>query len=282
MGERANGFVAGRAAADPSERLPGRTTSVTARQRDQPRRRAATGLLAATGLGLILGVIGPFGSYLNAALPVRIAYWVVCLWSGWLTFGVSLPILMRWARARRLPWLLWAPPAAGLLAIPPTVVSRQLAVAMWPVVGRVSWLEWYAQCLVISALATFVTLLAVRPRGVVAGPPPLSADPRDRLPARLGRNVLCLRMEDHYVRMHTPLGSALVLMSLSQAIAGMRDIEGMQTHRSWWVARTAIVGVIEDGRKLRLQLAGGLEAPVSRARVGLLRERGWLGVPPGL
>jgi DNA-binding LytR/AlgR family response regulator len=87
-------------------------------------------------------------------------------------------------------------------------------------------------------------------------------------------------MEDHYVRVHTPLGSALVLMSLSQAIAGLKDIEGVQTHRSWWVARAAITGVIEDGRKLRLRLTDGLEAPVSRARVGALRQDGWLAAAP--
>ncbi len=83
-------------------------------------------------------------------------------------------------------------------------------------------------------------------------------------------------MEDHYVRVHTPQGSSLVLMSLSQAMAGLKDLEGAQTHRSWWVARSAIVGVVEDGRNLRLRLSGGLEAPVSRARVGQLRADGWL------
>jgi|GEM_PF-5137569 len=40
-------------------------------------------------------------------------------------------------------------------------------------------------------------------------------------------------------------------------------------------------GVVEDGRKLRLRLAGGLEAPVSRARIGALREEGWLAATPG-
>ena len=64
-------------------------------------------------------------------------------------------------------------------------------------------------------------------------------------------------MEDHYVRVHTTQGSALVLMSLSQAMAGLQDIEGVQTHRSWWVARSAIVGVVEDGRRLRVFRSSG-------------------------
>ena len=127
------------------------------------------------------------------------------------------------------------------------------------------WQAWW------NSLA-FWRVLAGQPEA----PAPDSADPRDRLPPALGREVLCLRIEDHYVRVHTPRGSALVLMSLGQAIAGITDVEGLQTHRSWWVARRAVEGVVEDGRNLRLQLSGGLEAPISRARVGELRAQGWL------
>ncbi len=243
------------------------------------RHPVVTGFAVATAVGLTLGTIGPFGSYLNGSLPVRLGYWVVCLWAGWLTFGVSLPILTRSATARGLSIWLWGPPAVAVLAVVPAVLSRLLATKMWPVVAQVGWVEWYGQCLVISGLATigifwFGRSRSGRPPGT--GPNPHSADPRDRLPARLGRTVLCLQMEDHYVRVHTPLGSTLVLMSLSQAMAGLKGVEGVQTHRSWWVARSAIAGVVEDGRKLRLRLSGGLEAPVSRARVGILREQGWL------
>lgn len=243
---------------------------------------AAVGFAVATAVGLTLGAIGPFGSYLNGSLPVRLAYWVVCLWAGWLAFGVSLPILTRWAKARGLsPWQ-WVPPAVAMLAIVPAVLSRLLATKMWPVVAQVGWLEWYGQCLVISSLITLGILWTSRSPAAVAaepGPDPQSADPRDRLPPRLGREVLCLQMEDHYVRVHTTLGSTLVLMSLSQAMAGLKDVEGVQTHRSWWVSRAAIVGVVEDGRNVRLRLSGELEVPVSRARVGQLREQGWL-TPP--
>ncbi|MGH7028014.1 LytTR family DNA-binding domain-containing protein [Brevundimonas sp.] len=245
--------------------------------KDRRWRAAAVGFAVSTAVGLGLGIIGPFGSYLSGTLPVRTAYWVVCLWAGWLAFGVSLPILARWAEARRISAWTWTPPAVAVLTLLPVVLSRTLAVRLWPVVGQVGWLEWYGQGLVISALATAGMMWATRPRAATAERPDAeSADPRDRLPARLGRTVLCLQMEDHYVRVHTPQGSALVLMSLSQAMAGLKDVDGAQTHRSWWVARAGVLGVVEDGRNTRLRLSGGLEAPVSRARVGALREEGWL------
>lgn len=249
--------------------------------KDRRWRAAAAGFAVSTAVGLTLGAIGPFGSYLSGTLPVRTAYWVVCLWGGWLAFGVSLPILTRWANGRGISAWLWTPPAIAVLTLLPAGLSRVLAVRLWPVVGQVGWLEWYGQGLVISTLATLGMMWATRSReAAYAGPDTSSADPRDRLPPRLGRTVLCLQMEDHYVRVHTPQGSALVLMSLSQAMAGLKDVEGVQTHRSWWVARAAIAGVVEDGRKVRLRLTGGLEAPVSRARIGALREEGWLAAAP--
>jgi len=235
----------------------------------------ATGFVLSTALGVVLGVIGPFGSYQGGGLGVRVLYWTASLWAGWLLFRVALPVVARSAVRRRWPWWAWAPAAVVVLAIPAAFVGRLLAQAVWPGVGRIGAVEWYGQFLAISALANgliFWRVLAGQPEA----PAPDSADPRDRLPPALGREVLCLRMEDHYVRVHTPRGSALVLMSLGQAIAGLTDIEGLQTHRSWWVARRAVEGVVEDGRNLRLQLSGGLEAPISRARVGELRARGWL------
>jgi hypothetical protein len=240
-------------------------------------RPAVIGLVASTACGLALGVLGPFGSYLSGSLGVRIGYWLVCVWAGSLTFGIGVPALARWAQTRGLATWIWAPPAVALLTLPPAALSRLLALKLWPVVGRVSVAEWFGQCLAISAMAMAVILWVTRRRVTpVSATDPTSADLRDRLSPRLGRTVVCLQVEDHYVRVHTSQGSTLILMSLSQAIAGLKDIEGVQTHRSWWVARAAITGVVEDGRNLRLQLVGGLEAPVSRSRVGLLRQEGWL------
>lgn len=254
-------------------------------------RAARIGLAVATVLGLVLGVIGPFGSYMNGSILIRILYWLVSLWTGWALFGLSLPLLARWARRRRLAVWLWAPPAVAVLAAPMTLISRMLAEWAWPRRLEVGLLEWYGQSLVVSALATGAVLWVLVRRPPVAAPvaahaaaapAQFSTDPRDRLPNHLGREVICLQMEDHYVRVHTPLGSDLVLMSLAQAMAGLAGVEGRQTHRSWWVARAAVVGAIEDGRNLSLRLKGGLKAPVSRARVARLRADGWLSPAPDL
>ncbi|WP_084294685.1 LytTR family DNA-binding domain-containing protein [Asaia prunellae] len=53
----------------------------------------------------------------------------------------------------------------------------------------------------------------------------------------------------------------------------------MQVHRSWWVARKALVGWEGSSRSLRLILVNGIKVPVSRAHVAQLRAAGWLEAP---
>jgi DNA-binding LytR/AlgR family response regulator len=98
----------------------------------------------------------------------------------------------------------------------------------------------------------------------------------DALPPELGSDVIALEMEDHYVRVHTALGSEMVLMRLRDAMAHVAEIEGRQVHRSWWVARGAVEDVRREGRNVRLVLARGIEAPVARAQVSELRSAGWI------
>ena len=232
------------------------------------------GLAFSTGLGILLGVTGPFDSYSNGDVGTRVLYWTAGLWTGWLVFGITVPIVAKAALQRRWPLWAWAPITIAALSVPTAMVTRWMASSLWPTMTDIHPLEWYAQCFVVSALANGLILWRVF--ASQAGGRPDAVDPRDHLPMELGRDVICLKMEDHYVRVHTPYGSALVLMSMKQALAGMSTVEGLQTHRSWWVARNAVQGVVEDGRNLRVKLSGGLEAPVSRARVNELRHRGWL------
>ena len=50
----------------------------------------------------------------------------------------------------------------------------------------------------------------------------------DRPLKRLAPNLLCLQVEDHYVRAHTASGSDLMLIALKDAIAELEGVEGLQ------------------------------------------------------
>ena len=60
----------------------------------------------------------------------------------------------------------------------------------------------------------------------------------DQLPPHLGRDLLLLQAQDHYVRAETALGDTLIRAQL-QDVAEELGSYGVRLHRSWWVARRA-------------------------------------------
>jgi len=88
--------------------------------------------------------------------------------------------------------------------------------------------------------------------------------------------VLCLQMEDHYVRVHRASGSSLELMPLHEAVRRFGAADGLQVHRSWWVAAAAVTQAERDMRNWRLRLTNGTTVPVARNRIAAIRARGWL------
>ena len=238
-------------------------------------------LAIATAAGVFLGLIGPFGSYLNSARWVVLAYWVGSLWVGTVVFGLILRPTLHLAPRWRIPPLVALLVGALLAAVPLAGLCRIVAEALWPVAIRhIPPAVWYVQVLVISAPLTvaYAAASGLRLRhGAIEHPSgeverafegrPLAKDAPSflgRLPTRVGREVVALQMEDHYVRVHTAKGSALVLVPLHQAITELSGLAGVKVHRSWWVVSGAVTGSVRDGRNVRLRLSNGLEAPVSR------------------
>jgi hypothetical protein len=254
-------------------------------------RDGAISLAAVTAVGAALALLGPFGTFLNGGLGVRLAYWIGLLWisvlfylpSLWAGLGLS-------ARFDLPPWFGLA--AAILVASVPMAGASGLAARlMWTrFVAGMSPLDWYGETLVIAApvCCAYAALKGVlRPRRLGCSSPPEPTPPGldddagrlrflARLPPRLGRDLVCLQMEDHYVRAHTLAGSDLILIPLHQAVAELDGLDGLQVHRSWWVARRAVVEVERDGRSVRLKLRNGVTAPVSRRAVAALKAAAWI------
>lgn len=99
----------------------------------------------------------------------------------------------------------------------------------------------------------------------------------NRLPVHLQSSELyALSAEDHYVRVHTSKGDDMILMRFSDAILETGDVEGVQVHRSWWVAQAAIDNIKSKGRSAEITLKNTGKAPVSRNALKTIRKMGWL------
>ncbi len=238
--------------------------------------------VVAAGVGVFLAFLGPFGSY-GAPLPDRLMFWITSVVAGTgLSALTTLLLPIRWrghsgpvyvltATALVTPLLTLVVQLLLPLIAPPKVVAEM---GFWQELPNVAVLM-----LIGTSAAWFFQTRpknTARPPAETVAPAPETSPFFDRLPPTLGTQVLCLEMEDHYLRAHTSLGNALILMRLRDAVAELRAVPGAQVHRSWWVARAALAGAERGKSGWELILTDGRRVPVGRTYRPALVAEGWL------
>ena len=234
-------------------------------------------LLIALGAGLFMAAVGAFGS--DAQPPaLRAAYWITVIMAGTVMGMLTTRVVNSRGWLEERPWAHWA--VTTLLVAPPvTVLVWALTRAFFGGAPgfRGVW-SFFPSVLAVTAVMAGVSQLARRDpvRTHAAAPDAPPARFLDRLPLKLrGAELFAVEAEDHYLRLHTSRGSDLILMRLSDALAELEGLEGAQTHRSWWVAKGAVVDAERSDGRAVLTLKGGAKAPVSRTYARALRDAGW-------
>ena len=261
-------------------------------------RRFAIELLIVMAIGLVLGLFGPFGTYEMPA-GVRIGYWMLFGLGGYAIFR-PMVVIGRWLSEALnispligigLAQLVAAAPTTLLIGLPMSgfdlmavLRSNQLGTLYAQV-----WLIGFIVNMLVSTIfarakpSTVAPVPEDKPTSEIASETMLDAKLDaarpilllDRLPPGFGI-PLAIKSEDHYVRIYARDHDALILLRLRDAISELGDTQGLQVHRSWWVARESIVSSARDGRNLTLNLANGITVPVSRDGTALLKTSGWL------
>jgi LytTr DNA-binding domain len=241
-------------------------------------------------LGLVLGLVGPFGSYVAMGLPVRLLHFATnVILIGGLCAAASLAA-KRVLRLQAFP--LWLAIAIALAMAPPGAMIVEAGLRFWApwVLPHVTFGELMQQTLVINLLFGAVAWGVGRHRSgnvrveLHSAPPAAEAMPAEPVPsgadafmARLPRplrhaRLVALSAEDHYLRVHTDRGDALILMSLSQAVEMLGPRAGVRIHRSHWAAFEAIDRRARTAGRATLIIEGGLELPISRSGRRLLAD----------
>lgn len=240
-----------------------------------------TWLVVGMVTSLFLALVGALDSY-RYSLGLRLGFWSALCLTGALLAALLEFLLDRLPIGtghRTLKWL------ALILLF--AVVMTPIAFLANSLGGARPWgelLMYLQNSLVISSVFVAMRLLLheLRRARVLLAQGAEQASARrivfmERLPLKLRQGRLrALCAEGHYVRAWTDLGSDLVLFRLKDAIGELRGLEGMQVHRSWWVARDAVQGVQRDNGRLWLLLEGDVRVPVSRPNVSRLRDAGWV------
>lgn len=96
----------------------------------------------------------------------------------------------------------------------------------------------------------------------------------DKAPRRIGRDLVAMSAELHYLRLRTVKGEALILHPIGRAVAALEAAggpAGLLVHRSHWVALRHVVDLEGDGDRLVCVATGGLRLPVAKSRRAALR-----------
>ncbi len=123
-----------------------------------------------------------------------------------------------------------------------------------------------------SALPTGAAATAAAP---VPAAPPLSLPGEgllDRLPLAIGRQLVSISSDLHYLQVVTRRGRATVLGSLAEVESELGQ-RGLRIHRSHWVALDAIRRLHRNAQGWRCELQDGRSLPVSRRRAAEIKER---------
>ena len=214
------------------------------------------GVAAAAGVFLALS-----GAMSTGELPLltRIFYWVPLIIGG-AVVARGLAILVSMVpRATSSRWVFGALLSLAI-ALPTTfVVWAYTNLVFHAGMPLPAMPQMFFSVLVISAAMTALMIAVNWPGRVTHAAP--AAGPAsgirfmERLPPKLmGAEIYAVSAEDHYLRLHTSKGSDLVLMRLSDAINELEGIDGAQTHRSWWVARSAVESARREGDRVVLLL----------------------------
>jgi hypothetical protein len=260
------------------------------------------------GLALLFAVLGP---PTTASLPFWQAWlhWWLHVSVGLALAMVAASVLGRQRRlaALPLPVFLLLSGVLGALMFAPVAMFLESWLPQTPELGPPDRLDQWearggAHALLAEALQMAPSYLAswflVNAAPVLAGraaspatslepaatspsapEPPAEADstgprqdPLARLPPAIGRDLVSISSDLHYLQVVTTRGRATVLGSLNHVESDLAG-QGVRLHRAHWVALAHVRRLLKSERGWRCELRDGRRLPVSRRRIGEVRSR---------
>jgi len=235
------------------------------------------GPISAVAIGLLLGVTGPFGSQTALAPTVKYSFWMVIAFAGFGAAAAAERVLSSTAPSRRTATRIVAVAAASAVPMtffvawamgvvrPGRTFSPAQLLGLFPYVALV-------QLLIARVLSPDDPMTVAAPVEQPAPAPEYPTEFLSKLPAALRRDILALEAEDHYVRVHTLHGSALILMRLADAAAIIDPRLGLRVHRSWWVAKDGVRTVERTPGRAIARLVDDTGVPISKTHLSAARS----------
>ncbi|WP_158085748.1 LytTR family DNA-binding domain-containing protein [Henriciella aquimarina] len=238
--------------------------------------------LILVGIALFLAFVRPYGGTGGSPFLLNFLVWLILIVSGTAVGELTVWAYYKW-RPQGPAWLMIVltslVTAAGVTGV---IYALKALSGGYILVGNAPVHILYFYVLVIATAMTLLGYTLGRAFNV-AGPDFVHrVDDRDAVAAFLERlpvkyrtaELWAVSSEDHYCRVHTSLGSDLILMRLSDAERELGSVDGLRVHRSWWVSRIGIQGARREGGRIVLVLKNEAEVPVSRSYQDTVKHAG--------
>lgn len=238
--------------------------------------------------GVILAVIGPFGTYDELSFAQRLIYFPT-LCAG---IGACMVTAIRYTIRRKLRPLVQQLPyillGSAIAAVPGTAIVAIVAELMRDMPPDKGLLEYIEDWFQVTFVGTLIGAIAYQRTEYEPAQPtselsttetPVSPAATAALPnqclfhSRLGHTlqhaeIVSLTMQDHYIEVTTDMGTEMVLMRFGDAIDELEGLDGMRIHRSHWVSLPHVQSLTRSGQKAQVLLTDGRSLPVSRTYFG--------------
>ena len=227
-------------------------------------------IVAMVGVGMVLGMSGPFDTMALLSFGPRVVYWTIVVV---LTFvvGSFISTIGNILLHGKPLWMnvVFNAFTVGLSVTVVLIILNSIAFGFLPETRNDLLTHWMYVTAISAVIETGSKL--VRPPETVKHPPLL-----DRLPYAKRGALIALSAQDHYVGVHTARGTEMLLMRMSDAIKEAGPTVGLQIHRSHWVAMDQIANVRRINDRAEVVLSTGETRPISRGYMAAVRDAGLL------
>ena len=232
--------------------------------------------MAFAGMIVLFTVVGPFGTFDKLSLPMRLLYWTITMTGTWLITMVVVG-LTRTTLPKNVPAILMMLIGSSLAAFPNAAYLDVIIHWFLDLPPDLGFWYQFIYALPISVVFGMIVLFALasefeeadKENGLTAENPLIA-----RLPHAKRGPVMHMSMQDHYVQVTTTNGSELVLMRMADAVHAMNGQNGLQIHRSHWIARDHVANTRRERGQPVVVMKDGREFPVSRSFTKAAREAG--------
>lgn len=232
-------------------------------------------VLVILAFGFVFSILGVYDTY---ALPfyMRLTFWTATMATGLLATILIMPILVKRILNGHHP-IVQVFIGSCLASVPVTLVITVFNPTFSFESSLKIWALQFGYVLIISLIVAGVAYPFLKKIGAYGEvETEKRADVKTflkRLPLKYhDADLYGFSAEDHYLRVYSDKGEELILLRFADALRELMNVDGLQVHRSWWVATSAVEKVETRAGKKILVLKSGTKVPVSRTYMQNAKE----------